>query len=248
MYSQIFEEIGLSPNEAKIYETLLSTGETSISNLAVKANIHRRNIYDAINRLVQKGLVSPIFQKGENRFKAVHPDKLLEVVKEKEVKLSAILPKLRNLYGEDKVEEAAYIYKGKEGVKNYVRDVLRVGEDAYSLGAKGLMYSLSKELSKDVWQAVKNKKFQVYTLYDPRVKELLPEVMQSEGGQKRILPREYITTGVLDIFGDNVVTFANVEVGKVTENTTIFVMINHELAESYKTWFRFIWDKCEEVA
>lgn len=247
MYSQIFEEIGLSPNEAKIYETLLSTGESSVAHLSVKANIHRRNIYDAMNRLVQKGLVSPIFQKGENRYQAVHPDKLLEVMKEKEQKLTAVLPELRKKFGEERQEEAAYIYKGKEGFKNYVRDVLRLGEDAYSLGAKGLMYGLSKELSKDVWQAVKNKKLSICTLYDPRVREQLPEVMKSEGGEKRILPAEYATDGVLDIFGDHVVTFANVEVGKVSDDTTIFVMVNRQLAESYKTWFKFIWEKCEKV-
>lgn len=247
MYSEIFEEAGLSPNEAKIYETLLSTGETSISHLSVKANIHRRNIYDAINRLVQKGLVSPIFQKGENRYQAVHPDKLLEIMKEKEYKLAAIMPALRKHYGEEVVEEAAYMYKGKEGFKNYVRDVLRLEEDAYSLGAKGLLYSLSRELSKDLWQAVKKKKLHIQTLYDPRVKDLLPEVIRGEGGEKRILPTEYATNGVLDIFGDRVVTFANVQVGKVSDDTTIFVMVNRQLAESYKTWFKFIWEKCEEV-
>lgn len=247
MYSAIFEEMGLSPNEAKIYETLLSTGKTSVSQISVNANIHRRNIYDAINRLVQKGLVSPIFQKGENQYQAVHPDKLIEIVKEKENKLSAILPELRKKYGEDSTEEAAYIYKGKEGFKNYVRDVLRLEEDLYSLGAKGLLHNLSKELSKDLWQAVKQKKFKTHTLYDPKTKALLPEVIKNEGGLKKILPPEYATDGVLDIFGDHVVTFANVEIGQVFDDTTIFVMINKQLAESYRTWFKFIWDKCPNI-
>lgn len=247
MYSEIFEEAGLSPNEAKIYETLLSTGETSITHLSLKANVHRRNIYDAINRLVQKGLVSPIFQKGENRYQAVHPDKLLEIVKEKEHKLSAIMPALRKQYGTDELTEAAFIYKGTEGFKNYVRDVLRLEEDAYSLGAKGLMYSVSRELSKEVWRAVAKKKLKIFTLYDPLVPEILPDLIRSEGGEKRILPAEYATSGVLDIFGDHVVTFANVSVGHVSDDTTIFVMINRNLAESYKTWFKFIWNQCQKV-
>jgi len=64
MHRQILEEIGLSPNEAKIYETLLSSGEVGVSDISLKANVHRRNVYDALNRLVEKGLVYRILQKG----------------------------------------------------------------------------------------------------------------------------------------------------------------------------------------
>src|SRR3989338_7856759 len=135
MYSEIFESLGLSPNEAKLYETLLSTGDISVSRLSTKANIHRRNIYDALQRLVQKGLVSAIFQKGENQYQAVHPDKLLEMVREKEQKLVQIMPGLRKQYAAGVIEEAAYIYKGHEGFKNYVRELMKIREDAYFLGA-----------------------------------------------------------------------------------------------------------------
>ncbi len=71
MYSEILETIGLSPNEAKIYETLLSTGETSVSEIATKAGVHRRNVYDALNRLVDKALVFTIFQSSLSRSSGV---------------------------------------------------------------------------------------------------------------------------------------------------------------------------------
>ena len=82
-YSDVFEELGLTPNEAKIYETLVSGGEMPVSEISIKAKVHRRNVYDALNRLLEKGLVFQIFQKGENLYRAVHPQKLLEVIKEK---------------------------------------------------------------------------------------------------------------------------------------------------------------------
>lgn len=47
MYEHILEGLGLSPNEAKIYEALVERGESSISDIAVAAKIHRRNAYDA---------------------------------------------------------------------------------------------------------------------------------------------------------------------------------------------------------
>jgi sugar-specific transcriptional regulator TrmB len=52
MYTEIFEEIGLTPSEAKIYEILLAEKEIGVSEISLKAKVHRRNVYDALNRLV----------------------------------------------------------------------------------------------------------------------------------------------------------------------------------------------------
>ena len=247
MFSEIFEEIGLSPNEAKIYETLLSTQEVGVSEISLKANVHRRNVYDALNRLVEKGLVFRIFQKGENQFRAVTPDKLAEVLEAKEKKLSGILPDLRKLYQSQPLDEAAYIYKGLEGYKNYMRDMARVGEDTYFLGAKALWFTPKIELQylHNFQNALKAKGKKYYTLYDPRVKEKIPEAIKDVGGEFKILPKKYPTPGVTDMFGDYIVTFTSVDIGNVGEDVTIFVMKNKQLAETYRTWFKIIWDSCK---
>lgn len=244
MYSELLENIGLSPNEAKIYETLLSTGEVGVSEISQKANVHRRNVYDAINRLIEKGLVFRIFQKNEHTFKAVNPDKLMEVVKEKANTLSKVLPDLHRLYDAEPTQEAAYIYKGKEGFKNYMRDVARVGETTYFLGAKGLWFTPGIERSylDNFVSAMKKKNKKYFTLYDPRVKDKFPEITKEVGGDYKFLPAAYSTPGVTDIFGDYVVTFTSVDVGNFGEDGTIFVMINKELAETYRTWFKMMWD------
>ncbi len=246
MYGEIFEDLGLSPSEAKIYETLLTSSEIGVAEISLKAKVHRRNVYDALNRLVEKGLVFRIFQKGEHQFRAVAPDKLAEVLQEKERKLSGIMPDLRKLYSRKPLEEAAYIYKGKEGYKNYLRDMARVAEDTYFLGAKGLWFTpwVEKQYLNDFQAAMKQKKHRYYTLYDYRVKERLPQAFKNVGGEYKILPKKYSTPGVTDIFGDYVVTFTSVDVGNFGDDGTIFVMINPELAETYRTWFKLIWDLC----
>src|SRR3990167_11419573 len=65
--------------------------------------------------LLQKGLVFQIFQKQENIYRAVHPQKLLEVITEKEQQLQHVLPELQSLYEQKPLTEAAFIYKGVEG-------------------------------------------------------------------------------------------------------------------------------------
>lgn len=247
MFTRVFENIGLSPNEAKIYETMLSTGETGVATISIKAKIHRRNVYDALHRLLEKGLVFTIFQKGENRYQAVHPNKLMEIVKEKERELQHVLPDLSRMFAEEPSNEAAFIYKGIEGYKTYRRDLLRVAQEAYFLGAKGLWRSPQIDQSfRNAYVSTFKNAVPHKVLFDPRVPELLPEALVDEKGRYRVLPKGYETPGVVDIFGDYVVTFVSVGIGNVGDNLTIFVMQNRELAESYKTWFRFIWDQCPE--
>jgi hypothetical protein len=46
------------------------------------------------------------------------------------------------------------------------------------------------------------------------------------------------------MFGDYIVTFTSVDIGNVGEDVTIFVMKHPQLAETYRTWFKIIWDFC----
>ncbi|MFA5986345.1 MAG: helix-turn-helix domain-containing protein [Parcubacteria group bacterium] len=244
MYENSLEKIGLSPNEAKIYEALIHLGKSSVSHIAKKSNVHRRNIYDSLNRLLEKGLVFQIFQAGENIYSAVNPDKLLEIVHEKETEIEKILPQLREAYGKKPTEEIAFIYKGVEGYKNYMRDLVRVGEPVDFLGAKALWFTpnIPSYFLDNFKKEMKKKKVKYRTIFDHRVKEQMPEAIRKVGGAYKILPKKYSTPGVCDIFGDYVVTFNSVGVGNFGEGGTIFVMKNKELAENYRIWFQFIWD------
>src|SRR3989344_6424828 len=136
MHKDLYESLGLSPNEAKIYEVLVERGESSVSDVAISAQIHRRNAYDAISRLIDKGLCFQIFSTDENQYNAVDPDKLVELWGERRQQLVDILPELKKKFSKRFVQEEAYIYRGLEGLKNVWRDVLRVGKDSYFIGAK----------------------------------------------------------------------------------------------------------------
>lgn len=244
MYENTLENIGLSPNEARIYETLLSLGKSSVSQIAVKTNIHRRNIYDTINRLMEKGLVFQIFQKNENIYEAVDPDKLMELIGEKEQKLRKILPDLQKSYKKNPSEEIAFIYKGVEGFKNYMRDLVRVGKTTYFIGAKALWFTpnVPEYFLTNFKKEMARKKVEYYTIFDHVVQEKMPDYIKQVGGNYKIFPKEYSTPGVCDIFGDYVVTFNSVDVGNFGEDNTIFVMRNEKLAENFRIWFKFMWD------
>ena len=168
---------------------------------------------------------------------------------EKAQQLQHVLPQLTAAYNAPPITEAAYIYRGVEGFKNYMRDMARIGSETYFLGAKGLWFtpSISQKFLQDFKKEMKQKKVSYHTLYDHRVTKILPQALSDVGGKYKILPKEYSTSAVLDIFGDHVVTFTSVGIGNFGEDGTIFVMINQELADSYKTWFKMLWQFCPDT-
>jgi sugar-specific transcriptional regulator TrmB len=245
MYREILEEIGLSKNEAKIYEALLSLGIASAPEIAEKTGVHKRNIYDTLPRLLKKGLIYKIAGVNESKFAPVEPNKLKELIWEKDTKLKSILPDLQTQFHKNITKEAVYIYKGVEGFKNYLRDILKVKEDVYFIGAKGGWFdkNLQTFIQKFLKEA-KKKKIKYFHIFDSEVKKFAPDLLRTLGKPHKFLPPKYSTTGAIDIFGDRIVTFSGLTLKNITEDVTLVVIVNRELADCYRTWFKFIWDNC----
>jgi len=245
MPQETLQKLGLSQNEAKIYEALLDLKEASAGQISSKTEIHRRNVYDTINRLINKGLVFPILAKGENFYSPVDPEKLAELVKEKEMDLEKIMPELQKRFQKRENSQEAYIYRDIEGMKNYMRDILREGKDVYSVGAKLGWFDIRlKTFRQEFFKEAQRKKINFYSIFDAEVKKELDEETKPLGQSYRFLPKNYSTNSAVDIFADYVVTFTGVGYKQVNENVTIFVLKDHDLAESYRKWFQFIFDSC----
>lgn len=243
MYTDILTQLDLSKNEAIIYETLLKYGESSVSYISEKSGIHRRNIYDTINHLLSKGLVSEIVNSKENTYSAVNPKKLSEVIKEKEVNLNSILPDLENMYKSRPSSESVFIYKGIEGWKNYLRDVLEAGDDLYTISGKGAWGDERLQpFIKDFLKKAEKKKINFYMLYDGNNDDIPKSVLDTTKGKHRFLPKKYSNNSAIEIFGDRVVIFSNIKDRKIDNDATLTVIKNQNVADAFRTWFQMIWD------
>jgi sugar-specific transcriptional regulator TrmB len=245
MYEELLREIGLSPNEARVYEALLKIGQTSVQTISNKSGVHRRNVYDALQKLTEKGLVSQIFIKSEKNFKAINPNRLLSLLKEKEDKITKVLPELQSKYLAVEEKEEAYLYRGIEGVKNYLNDILKTKETVYFIGAKAFWFDERlKHFLPRFQRERKQLGIKFMHLFDNEVKTLKPEILEDVGKPYKFLPKEYSSQTAVDIFGPYVVTFVGVKPGELEEEPLIFVMKSQKLADGYRKFFQFMWDNC----
>lgn len=86
MYEETLMQIGLSLNEARVYEALMQLGEVNVNTISIKSKVHRRNVYDSLNKLIEKGLVAQYILKEERHFRATDPERLQTLLLEKEDK------------------------------------------------------------------------------------------------------------------------------------------------------------------
>ena len=233
---------GLAKNEAQIYETLVEHGELSVAEISKSSKIHRRNVYDCLNRLLEKGFVLEILSGKENRYKAVNPQKLTEVLDEKRALLQAILPPLETLWKSKPHTEEVFILKGVEGYKNYMQEILQAGEDLYTLGGGGLWGDLKirKQLTDFLKQAAR-KGIRLHILYDSFVKKEKKEIIDILGGEYKFLDEKYSSGAAIDIFGE-FVTILTKGTNTEIDDSTITVIKNRKIADAFRIWFQLIWD------
>jgi sugar-specific transcriptional regulator TrmB len=245
MHLNILQDLGFSLNESKIYEALLEIGECSISEIANRTGIHRRSIYDTLNRLTQKGVVSPIIGTKESKFAPVDPAKFLEIIEEKRIKLQEALPDMQNLYEQKKIDEGAYTYKGIEGFKNVLRDVIKIRQNVYVFAGRDIWNSNSlKPFIESFWKEAYKKKIKFYIILEAG-KENALVFNKSKIVAYRFLPRKYSSTTAIDMFyGNRTVSVIGEAHTEPTKNLTTIMVINKKLAERYKQWFQFMWDNC----
>ncbi|MBM3256259.1 MAG: winged helix-turn-helix transcriptional regulator [Candidatus Moranbacteria bacterium] len=244
MYTETLQDLGLARNEARIFETLIKEGILSIGEIASHAGINRRNVYDSINRLTEKGLVFELIEEEGSRYEAVEPDKLMEMIKEKENALSNILPELRKMYDKQSFSEAVYIYKGVEGYKTYMRDILRVGQDVYVIGGKGTWADDKlKPFTIPFMDEMKKRGLKMYILFEHQVMKTKSESLNSLKKKMvcRYLSKEYSTSVVLDIFGNRTLIFSHLAKGNFDEDASFTVIVNQQIADAFRVWFKALW-------
>ena len=248
MFTSTFQQLGFSKNEAILYETLIRYGELSVGQLAVKSKVHRRNVYDTLQRLLEKGMVFEILEHQEIRYQAVDPGKLKEIIQEKEQALLSIMPELEQFYRETPSGLQVYMYRGLEGWKNYMRDILRLGEDFYCIGGKGgwMDERLENFFPRFVKDA-KKKKIKYFHLFDYEVKESNHPITQFVGKEYKFFPPGYSAPASMDIFGDRVTWVSEIHLGGVGKDISFVTIQNTQLADAFRTWFKFMWDFCPAV-
>lgn len=119
------EQLGLTSNEARAYIALLELGWSTMSHWAKKSSIKRTTLYDILDSLKRRGLVSMTKEKKRIMYVAEDPRVIVERLEEQKKHIENILPELLSIANNLERKPKIRFYEGVDGVKMIYKDTLR---------------------------------------------------------------------------------------------------------------------------
>lgn len=228
MLSNNLQDLGLSDKEAKLYLAVLELGEANIQQIAQKSGIKRTTVYDVINSLKEKRLLTEITKGKKAFFSAEDPRKIESQLDEKKETLKKILPELLSITNLLDKKPTIKFYEGNEGIKEVYRDTLNypdqelvawvtqeavIGFDVEWLDK----YYLAKRLAKKIWVRA--------------IAPDVPEMQQYKGLDEKSLRRTKLVSAEefpfeveINLYGKNriaVMSFAE-KIGLIIESPKLY--------------------------
>jgi len=233
MENDILREIGLSETESRIYLSLINSGATLAGEISKHCDINRTHTYDALEKLVNKGLVSYILNNNRKLYNAVNPARLREILTEKEDRLNETITKLEEKYKTRTPKEEITVFKGRNGLKSIFEDVLTEKATLYAYGGQH-KFSSTFPIYQKQWM---KKRFAlgikikiIYALQDREKKE-----KGLKNIEMRFLPEQYDFPSMILIYADKVVNV-------IWEEEPVCILIKtQKAAKSHLAFFELLW-------
>ncbi len=147
MNTEPLKKIGLTDNEIKIYLTLLKIGLSTAYEISQKTGIYRVHVYDKLEQLMDKGLVTHVYKGAKKHFQATPPEKIMQYLEEKKTNLESqkqevesILPELESLAKLPKEDTMVEVFKGSEGLKYFLKDIIKTKKEVLISGIDDARY------------------------------------------------------------------------------------------------------------
>ncbi|MFA6131046.1 MAG: helix-turn-helix domain-containing protein [Patescibacteria group bacterium] len=242
----ILQKIGLSENEAKLYELLLIQGKTRARDLFETSKLGRGNVYNILNSLKAKGLVLSVEGK-QQVFEAVDPTKLESMIQKKVTDIqmlrsefTASLPQLASIFNLSTGKPTIEIFEGLEGIERALEDSLQSKSLIKTMGDPNLLKGEVADLNgrytkKRIRQKIRK---QLLVPDRPELRKMFADY-EKEFSTIRYLPDFFTNTKVTaEIYGNTVVFVI------VREQKIFAVIVRDEAMAHYQeSLFDYLWNQ-----
>lgn len=235
------ERLGLNKNEARVYYALLQQKEATAADLVKALGIHRNIVYDNLEKLIEKGLVTFIIKNTKRLFISESPEALIEFLNTKKKKLEGdislakkLLPEISSIIGASGKKQSAYMFQGVQGVKKVLSHVLDAKE-YWDIGVTNASVDL---LGESFWMnfnlKVKHRRIKEHLLLNSDFKKKVG-IIESKLRSFRVLPRKLNQITEIVLFSNKVAIFVYAAV------PTVVLLEDRNVFNTFKKQFSLLW-------
>ena len=237
MDTSIFEELGLTNAEIKVYIQLLKLGSSHAGLIIEKTGLQTSVVHRALNSLIERGLINYILEGKIKTYQATEPEVFLDFIDDKKTKFKEILPELKKERDLARKEEIATVYKGKRGLQEVYYKLINVKANEYLTYGGGI--DVANFMDVIWWRNLHTKrrvnKLPSRQIFDKTVKPLGRGIIGMPLTKVKFLPHEFAQ------FQETVIVGDYVAINVFTENAYSFLIKDTKVAEGYKKYFELLW-------
>lgn len=235
----ILKEYGLTEKEIEVYFALLPLGSVSLQELQKRVSLPRTTIYNTLNYLTNKGLVSKIVKQNVTFFQASDPHRLKEELEEKKKLIDSILPELSALKESIKETSSVQIYQGFKGVYTIITEVFKTKQQTYYFGSYEKSLKILQHLPEHARLLRIERKIPAKIIVENIDEPIFHTKKYKSITQMRFLDSFKEFPCMVFIYGNNVALFT-------LEGDLIGVIIkNEQVAKALKIVFELYWQQAK---
>ena len=244
MIIETLKKIGLTNNESSVYLALLEIGSCTTGEIIKKSQLHSSRVYECLEKLQVKGLVSYVIKANRKCFEAANPERLIDYLEEQQKQIEEeksevkkIIPNLITMQKIANPIQEANIYSGCKGIKSLLNNLLQElkgGGEYYVFGAEGGMrevlgpYFISYQKQKAKFK-IKSK-----VIFGDKARKT--RLLEEYKGDARFISSKFSSPTDTFIYDDKLIIFV------WNEKPPFAVLIkNKSAAHSYKNYFKVLW-------
>lgn len=234
---------GLNTKEATTYLSILELGEATMGQVVKKSKLKRTTLYDLVESLKEKGLISTAKRGKKILYVAENPSKLVEQMEERKQALEKIVPELLSIANGIPNKPKVRYFEGIDGIKEVYRDILRYPDQKmYAWLSESMItefdtafitdYYIPKRLEKKIWAEVIASDTSVGKDFKSKDLEALRKT--------RLLDKSQFPLSIeISLYGKNKIGFMSVEdkLGLIVESKPI--------ADTLKSIFNAQWESLD---
>lgn len=242
MEEEVLQNIGLTKTQAKIYLALSDLGSSTVTVIAKRSNLHRINVYDALEQLVKLGLVSFITKERAKYFDVTPPNNLLNLLREKQEQVVSIIPKLQlRLDLRKKKDAEATVLSGIKAFQQLLDGFLVYNDEILIFGIPKNAPQKMKHYIEGFHKRRIEKKIKMKHIYNYQAIDRIKYLNKMAFSEARYLPQEFDSNVSTNICGDTIV-FVGWD-----DPVWIVQIKNKEISSSYKHYFYLLWKNAQTV-
>ena len=243
--------VGLTPKEAQTYLALLELGPATVASIGQKAGLKRTTVYEVIDSLSQKGLISQTTFGKRKRFIAEPPEKFFRIKNQELETLRKLVPNLEALRNVAIEKPMIQLFQGKDGIMSVFEDMISntdpIKDKLYAIESDP--YILFERLGEKFFVQLLEKKnrsgLESLTLDTLGEKEIEQFAKKYPWGMKHDLTLKYLDDKD-GKFKFNLYLYQN-KIAIIAANQMIALIIgNQRLKDSFVFLFDKLWSNAEK--